>query len=38
VKIGEFDTELRSAAEAGLTLVTRPRIGRSHAALLEKAC
>ena len=36
VKPEEFDAELKWAAESGLTLMARPAIRRSHAALLEK--
>ncbi|HWT83078.1 MAG TPA: methyltransferase domain-containing protein, partial [Candidatus Methylomirabilis sp.] len=37
VKAAEFDAELKLAAQAGLELVSRPSIRRSHAALLKKA-
>lgn len=36
VNAGEFDTELRVAAGAGFSLVERPRVRRSRAALLRK--
>jgi SAM-dependent methyltransferase len=36
VKEAEFEGELQTAAAAGLHLVDRPSIGRSHAALLKK--
>lgn len=36
VKAAAFDAELQSAAAAGLSLVGRPSIRRSHAALLTK--
>jgi SAM-dependent methyltransferase len=37
VKIGAFDQELAAAAGAGLTVVERPKVRRSHAAVLRKA-
>lgn len=36
VKAAAFDSELQAAAAAGLKLVDRPSIRRSHAALLRK--
>src|SRR5271157_3469975 len=36
VKSAAFEAELQAAAEAGFTLVDRPSIRRSHAALLKK--
>ncbi len=36
VNPGHFEAELEAAAEAGLHLVSRPMIRRSHAALLKK--
>jgi len=36
VKSEEFDAELQEAAKAGFTIVDRPSIPRSHAALLKK--
>jgi len=33
----EFESELRAAAQAGLQVADRPKISRSHAALLRKA-
>ncbi len=35
VKQKEFEDELRSAATAGFSVVDRPKIARSHAALLR---
>ena len=37
VKPPDFDAELKIAADAGLVLAKRPVVGRSHAALLNKA-
>ena len=37
VKAAAFDDELKLAAGAGLVLADRPKVGRSHAALLKKA-
>ncbi len=36
VRAAEFDTELQLASAAGLRLIDRPTIKRSHAAVLEK--
>jgi len=36
VKAATFDSELQIAAQAGFTLIDRPAIRRSHAALLKK--
>lgn len=36
VKPPKFDAELQAAGEAGLTVVERPAIGGSHAAVLRK--
>jgi SAM-dependent methyltransferase len=36
VSVERFDAELRAAAQAGLELVERPSIRRSHAAVLKK--
>lgn len=36
VSAPEFQAELNAAAEAGLRVIDRPKIGRNHAALLEK--
>ena len=36
VKVTAFDSELQIAAQAGFTLIDRPAIRRSHAALLKK--
>lgn len=36
VKVEAFDQELSAAGRAGLTVVDRPKVGRSHAALLRK--
>jgi hypothetical protein len=36
VKNAKFDEELQAARQAGFTLVGRPQIRRSHAALLRK--
>jgi len=36
VSSGEFESELRAAAQAGLTVAVRPSIPHSHAALLKK--
>ena len=33
----EFKSELRDTAQAGLEIADRPKIPRSHAALLKKA-
>lgn len=35
VKDGEFEDELRSAAEAGFRVIERPPVSRSHAAMLR---
>ena len=37
VKQDKFDAELQDAAEAGFIVAERPKIRRSHAALLKKA-
>jgi len=37
VRAAAFDSELQAAAAAGLSLVDRPSIRRSHAALLRKS-
>lgn len=37
VKAEQFEAELRDAAQAGFNLRDRPRVGRSHAALLQKS-
>jgi SAM-dependent methyltransferase len=37
VKAAAFDSELQAAAAAGLSLVDRPSIRHSHAALLKKS-
>jgi len=37
VKEADFDNELKLAAEAGFELIDRPRIKRSHTALLKRA-
>ncbi len=37
VKPPEFDAELKIAADAGLALASRPKVGQSDAALLKKA-
>ena len=37
VKPPEFDAELKIAADAGLALASRPKVGQSHSALLKKA-
>lgn len=36
VKAAEFDSELQMSVRAGLTIVDRPSIRRSHAVLLQK--
>lgn len=36
VKTQQFDQELALAADAGLSVVDRPKMGRSHAAVLRK--
>ncbi len=36
VKFAEFEIELPLAAQAGLKVVDRPRVRRSHSALLKK--
>jgi len=37
VKEADFDNELKLAAKAGFELIDRPRIKRSHTALLKRA-
>jgi SAM-dependent methyltransferase len=37
VNAARFAAELKAAAQAGLEVVDRPSVGRSHAALLKKA-
>jgi ubiquinone/menaquinone biosynthesis C-methylase UbiE len=37
VKPEEFDAELHDAAQAGFVLSERPKVGRRHAALLQRA-
>jgi hypothetical protein len=36
VKADKFQAELKAAAQAGLEVLDRPSVGRSHAALLKK--
>jgi SAM-dependent methyltransferase len=36
VKVDKFEDELSLAAKAGLKLADRPKVGRNHAALLQK--